>query len=83
MGIILPRVLAGLLIRHIHTVSNEVVGIIVMRVFLVVVSKEQVKTLVLRHPGRARVAQPPFTKTTGRVTGIVKQSGHGCLSGRK
>ena len=83
MRIILPSVLPGLLIRHIHAVANEVVGIVVVCVFLVVISKEQVEALVLRYPGRARVAQPPFTKTPGRITGIVQQSGHGCLSSWK
>ena len=83
VGIVFPRVLARLLIGHVHAVANQVVGVIVVRVLLVVVTEEHIKALLLRHTGCACISQPPFAETTGRVTGIVQQAGHGRLISRK
>ena len=80
-SIVRPRVFARLLDGHFDTVTNQIVGVVVVSVFLVIVTEEHIEALFLRYSGGFRIAQAPFAEATGSVTGVLQHTSDRGLAG--
>ena len=59
------------------------IGVVVVRVFLVVVPEEHVEALILGDTCRVGIAKPPFAEPAGGIAGVVEQSRDRHLPGWK
>ena len=78
--IILPCLPTRLGQGLVDTIADEIIGVKIVRMFLVVVAEEQIKALLFRRARRAGIAETPFSETTSRVTGFLQQAGDGHLT---
>ena len=58
--------------RNLFTVAQQVIGEVGVRVHLMVVTKEQIKPVLLRHAGGASIAKPPLSESPRSIPALLK-----------